>query len=77
MEIKLQHTPNAWWQLEMLYLPVLSAIFPSGDWEYALVEVVKWFDPSVSFPVTFQKLPDPLFAEPGRFGVHICTPTMT
>ena len=74
IEIKLQHTPAAWWQLEMLYAPVLSSLFAGGKFDFCLVEAVKWLDPSVPFPVTFQKLPDITFAEPGRFGVHICNP---
>lgn len=73
IEIKYQHTPDAWWQLTHLYRPVLRAYF-SSLWDITRCEVVKWFDPSVDFPErpilthAIEKI------EPHEFGVHIWKP---
>lgn len=50
VEVKYQHTPDAWWQVRRLYQPVLEAIFPPRLWKYEFCEVVKWYDPDTSFP---------------------------
>lgn len=50
VEIKYQHTADAWWQTKCLYVPVLEKIFPRALWEIDVVEVVKWFDPATAFP---------------------------
>ena len=47
-EVKYQHTADAWWQLHWLYLPVLRVALP--HYVLGLVEVVRWYDPSVAFP---------------------------
>jgi hypothetical protein len=70
VEVKYQHTPDAWWQLRELYLPVVSLAF-GPDWRIAMLEVVKWYDPHVSFPETPLLTPDPLRPPHGRIGVHI------
>lgn len=46
-EIKIQHMPEAWWQLERLYRPVLETAL-GGTWHS--IEVVKSYDPSMPFP---------------------------
>lgn len=74
VEVKYQHTSDAWWQLVHIYRPVLEAIFPPGEWEYNYLEVVKWYDPSVLFPCTHRLTPDPLDLKQNEFGVHIWTP---
>ena len=72
VEIKLKHTEQAYWQLRNLYLPVLSLIFPPRLWELVPCEVVKWFDPSTSFPVPIQLCREPSYATRGRkFHVHV------
>ncbi len=71
IEIKLQHTPDAWWQCEWLYRPVLERLFAPGEWQIAPCEVVKWFDPAVPFPCRPAMLRDPRMAQPDQFGVHI------
>lgn len=48
VEVKYQHTTDAWWQLWKLYIPVLRFIFPT--FEFRGVEIVRWYDPSVAFP---------------------------
>jgi len=50
VEVKYQHTSDAWWQLRHLYQPVLEAIFPRDLWRYEVCELVKWFDPATPFP---------------------------
>lgn len=45
-EIKFQHMPEAWWQLEQLYKPVVNAVERS----VYLVEVCRSYDPAVPFP---------------------------
>jgi hypothetical protein len=72
VECKYQHTSDAWWQLKMLYLPVLRTIFPG--WEFATVEVVKWYDPATKIPEPVFLLPDVGAAQPGKFNVHIWNP---
>lgn len=71
IEVKLQHTSDAWWQLRQLYLPVVAHAFPPSRWEYVLCEVVRWYDPIVAFPEKVRLRPDVLSAEPGEFACHI------
>jgi len=47
-EVKSQHMPEAWWQLEKLYMPIISAAFP--DTEVRGIEVVKIYDPQIKWP---------------------------
>lgn len=71
-EVKYQHTSDAWWQLQRLYLPVISAAFPPGLWSVACLEIVKWYDPATVFPepVALVARPDQCPPAP-RLGVHI------
>lgn len=57
-ETKLRHTAEAWFQLMDLYLPILERIFPPKLWSIRLVEVVRWFDPSVPFPGKYSLHPE-------------------
>lgn len=50
VEIKYQHCGLAWRQLSTLYRPVVRRLLP--EWELRLLEVVKWFDPSLALPVS-------------------------
>lgn len=72
-EIKLSHTADSYRQLRQLYEPVLKHIF-SGETEFALLEICKWFDPHTSFPETYYYAESVLQAEAGRLGVHIYRP---
>ena len=74
VEVKLQHTSDAWWQLRWLYLPVVAGAFPPDLWDYRLVEVTKWYDPATAFPEPVQLCASLGNAAPGRFGVHIWSP---
>ncbi len=72
VEMKYQHTSDAWWQLEKLYKPVLAVIFPKQLWRLQCVEVVKWFDPATDFPVPIRMAESPIGV--GDFSVHIWKP---
>ena len=74
VEVKYQHTSDAWWQLEMLYKPVLRAMFPKSLWNIQLVEVVKWYDASTLFPVRCALLESPDEVLKAEVGVHIWKP---
>lgn len=74
IEIKLQHTPDAWWQVKHLYYPVLRKAFPETIWSFSFCEVVKWYDPAVAFPEHHHLAIDPLIVPAGKFGVHILRP---
>ncbi|HYE38144.1 hypothetical protein [Methylocaldum sp.] len=77
VEVKYQHTTDAWWQLRKLYLPILQHIFPANLWEFKMLEIVKWFDGMVPWPEPTRLLAHPLDALtiPGKCtGVHIWTP---
>lgn len=71
VEVKYSHTAEAWWQVERLYLPVLRHCFDPAIWAFERCEVVRWYDPAISFPE-----PVELSAEVDRVGdkfrVHIC-----
>lgn len=74
VEFKYTHTPQAWWQLLCLYVPVVSAYFGTDLWAYRCAEVVKWYDPSTSFPGHHTLRPDVRTAKPGEVAVMIWRP---
>lgn len=69
IEIKLNHTMDAWFQLRELYLPVVAKLFPT--WEIATCEVVRWFNGDMSGPVPLQLIRYVDLARPNQFAVHI------
>lgn len=69
VECKYNHCPDAYFQLTNLYLPVVQFLFP--ETEFALCEVVKWYDPDTDFPVAVKLLPKLEDARVGDFSVHI------
>ena len=73
LEIKYQHTPDAWFQLRELYEPVVRFCL-GNHWDLRLVEVVKWYDPTTFFPERIAMCADPLSPPSGRVGVHIWAP---
>ena len=71
VEVKYSHTPQAYWQMENLYIPVLQAAFKGLGYTFLTVEVVKWFDCAIQCPrrpVLRERIED---AKPGEFVVHI------
>jgi hypothetical protein len=70
VEVKYQHTSDAWWQLRELYLPVLRTLF-GKNWDYQVCEVVKWYDPATAFPEPVYLMKEVGLVHSDRFGVHI------
>jgi hypothetical protein len=68
-EVKYRHTPDTYFQLTNIYLPVLRAAYPSR--RIAVCEVVRWFDPGTAFPVPVVLAPDPGAVRLNDFSVHI------
>ena len=68
-EVKYQHVPDAYFQLQDKYLPVVEAAFPGLP--ISLCEVVKWYDPAVSFPCEVKKTALIHEVKTNEFGVHI------
>lgn len=73
VEVKYQHTSDAWWQVQHLYLPVLQKIFPEKLWGFEFCEVVKWYDPDTPFPVKTVLAQEVCMPHPA-FKVHIWRP---
>jgi len=72
IEIKYQHTIDAWYQLQR-YLSVVREVFGEG-WSYSLCEVVKWYDCAIQFPETVQLLSELSRSKAGVLHVHIWKP---
>jgi len=71
IEIKLRHMPEAYAQINGIYLPVLRRLFAGSGFHFRQLEVVRWYDPSQQFPVPVQLVSTPALTPTGRFGVHI------
>lgn len=71
LEVKYQHTVEAFWQLEHYYLPLLREFFRRAGRDFATVEICKWYDPCVAFPRPVKLLENLHQARPGDFNVHI------
>lgn len=69
VEIKLQHTAEAYWQVRKLYQPVLQVIYPT--FTFSALEIVKWLDPHIKFPEAFKFAEDIWYNDQVKFGVHI------
>lgn len=74
IEIKLQHTQNAWWQIRQLYEPVLRIIYPG--YTFSPIEIVRWLDSRAVFPETFRHCEAVLPITGPQFGVHIYDPRL-
>ena len=74
VEIKYNHTADAWFQLTSLYLPVLLRLFPEELWKFACIEMVKWYDCATTVPKPVKLRPSVCAARPGEFGVYIWRP---
>lgn len=73
VEIKHSHTCDAWWKLHKLYIPVAKAYF-GAEWVFRAVEIVRYFDPDIPFPLA--KLSEFIHLSPPlpHTGVHILKP---
>lgn len=74
VEVKYNHTPLAWWQLNELYLPLVSFIFGDELWTYRLAEWVLWYDPATPFPGEHHLRPELELIKPHEVGVKIWKP---
>lgn len=75
IEIKFCHTAQAWWQLNELYLPVISHIFGRELWNYRLAEMVLWYDSVINFPGEHYLRKDLHNVREGEVGIHIWKPS--
>ena len=73
VEVKYQHTADAWWQVRRLYQPVLEKIFPPHLWHFDACEVVKWYDPATLFPERLVLAQEVCMPHPA-FKIHIWRP---
>jgi hypothetical protein len=71
VEVKYQHTPDAYWQLEEYYRPLLAMAFAKSGRQLVTVEVCKWFDPATSFPRPVRLIDSLDRLRPSDFNVHI------
>lgn len=71
MEVKYQHTIDAWYQLRLLYEPVVKVLLGLPT---AVLEVVKWYDCAVEFPEAARLVKDVAEHKGDEFGVHIWKP---
>lgn len=72
VEIKIQHMPEAWWQLRKLYEPVVKILFPTTPTH--VLEIVKTFDAAMPFPEEVDVVGNPenfLYIPNEKFGVSI------
>ena len=59
VEIKYNHTSDAWWQLWELYLPVVRKMFPEKLWRIQTLEIVKWYDAVIPWPIGIRLAEEP------------------
>lgn len=77
IEVKYNHTAEAYFQLYDKYLPLLDKWLHAKEkdlWRFAVCEVVYWYDKFVDFPCKVALRDDIRKVRPGEFGVHIWRP---
>lgn len=77
IEVKYNHTSDAYFQLYDKYLPLLDKWLHRSDkdlWRFSLCEVVYWYDKFTDFPCKVALRDDVTKVRPGEFGVHIWRP---
>lgn len=72
VEIKYQHTNEAWKQLRLLYEPIVR--FIHRPYHISCLEICRWFDPHIFFNEHFYYNENPLRAITNQLGVHIYRP---
>lgn len=71
-EIKLRHTSDAYVQVTGIYDPVVRRLFPG--WDIRHVEVCRWYDAGIPFPVPPILVSNLDLCPKAGFGVHIWKP---
>jgi hypothetical protein len=77
IEVKYNHTADAYFQLYDKYLPLLDKWIHAkerGLWRFSVCEVVYWYDKFVEFPCKVALRDEVTKVKPGEFGVHIWRP---
>lgn len=74
VEIKLKHTPRAWWQVRKLYEPVVRCLLARSSFSFAALEVVRHIDNQTPFPERWGYVRDLDCLRPEVFGVHVYRP---
>ena len=75
VEIKIQHMPEAWWQLRKLYQPVLESMNAFG--KIYCLEIVKSYDAAMPFPEPVELIDSIIsyMRQPTeKFAVHVWKP---
>ena len=72
VEIKYNHTSDAWWQLRHLYVPIVQVLF--SDFEIRICEVCKWYDCAVVFPESITLMRAIEYAQADVYNLHIWRP---
>lgn len=72
IEVKYQHTVDAYNQLRLLYEPVVSVLIPES--RLSVLEVVKWYDCDLVFPEPARLIRNIDEHSGHEFGVHIWKP---
>lgn len=69
-EIKLSHTAQSYYQVENLYRPLVEHLFRRSPRRVCSVEITRWYDCAIAFPVKPRVERSILAATPGAFVVH-------
>ena len=75
VEIKYQHTSEAWRQVKLLYEPVVKKIGEFEGFNIRCLELSKWLDPHSSFPEQYYYEENILECKSDCFGVHLYKPS--
>jgi len=73
VEVKYNHTVEAWSQLRNKYEPIVRA-YLGEMWQVSCLEVCNWFDPAVEFPENIRMVKEPHLLHPNEFGVTVWRP---
>jgi len=74
VEIKYSHCAESYFQLVDKYLPIVSKCFGADKWSFAMLEMVKWYDRDVAYPVKVHMKKEVHKAVPNEVSVHIWHP---
>lgn len=72
IEVKFKHTPQAYFQLLNLYVPVLETLFPT--YKICPIEIVRWYELRYDFPCEVVMMDKWLESRAENFNVKIWNP---
>lgn len=73
VEVKYSHCSGSYFQLQEMYLPLMKKFF-SSDWDFTLIEVVKWYDRDIPYPAKTIKVERIDQKNLRYIGVHVWKP---